>query len=710
MIHVIPEREKPLALIIDDDLSMRLAMQAAMAKAGFETVLADSGQQGLQLCIERDPDLVLLDVVMPQMDGFAVCRAIRQLPGGNLIQILMVTGLDDVESTEDSFRAGADAFISKPINWAMLGHRGRYMLRAGRAFQELTVARYRLEKTQKMAQIGNWEINLQTSTFTCTEQARTLLGIDPARQEVDLELFLATISRDDQHEVRRRVEIAVQERRPFRVPSRIHHPDGSQRHIMIQAEILRDDRRNSPLIMLGAVQDITMQKLAEEEIRRLAFYDGLTGLANRMFFMNQLEQEISNARRKSSMFALLYLDLDQFKRVNDTFGHGVGDQLLKRIAATLQQCIRSTDIASRFLGHDMEKIIARLGGDEFTIILSGVSKVEHVASVARRIINELPKPHLIDGHELGITTSVGISMYPADGKEPDMLLKHADTAMYQAKNSGRNNYQFFRKELNAEVVERFSLERDIARALERNEFVLHYQPKINLSTMEIVGAEALIRWKHPKRGMVSPAKFIPIAEESGQIVAINRRVVQEAIRQWQQWWQAGYAPGIVAVNMSGYQFAQQKVMHTVGDALDSTGMAPEFLEIEITENVLMQNIGEAAVVMQQLKNMRVRIGLDDFGTGYSSLSYLTSFKVDTIKIDRSFVMGCIDKPDNLVIIKTIIAMGQSLGIQIVAEGVETEQQLELVRLHGADMAQGYYFAPPLPPEQFIEKLVVQSTA
>lgn len=709
MIHAIPEREKPLVLIIDDDLSMRLAMQAAMAKSGFDTVLAESGQQGLELCAEQEPDLVLLDVVMPEMDGFAVCRGIRDLPCGSLVQILMVTGLDDVASTEEAFRAGADAFISKPINWIMLGHRGRYMLRAGRAFQDLTLARYRLEKTQKMAQLGNWEINLQTSQFTCTEQVCSLLGIAGAAKDVDFDRFLFIISTEDQLEVKNRVESAVREQRPFRVPSRITHPDGSKRYILIQAEILIDEQRNTPMIMLGAVQDITMQKLAEEEIRRLAFYDGLTGLSNRMFFMNQLEQEIAAAQRKSSMFALLYLDLDQFKRINDTFGHGVGDQLLKRVAAALQQCIRSTDIASRFLAHDMEKIIARLGGDEFTIILTGVSKVDHVASVARRIIKELPKPHLIEGHEIAITTSVGISMYPADGKEPDVLLKHADTAMYQAKNSGRNNYQFFRKELNAEVVERFSLERDIGRALERNEFILYYQPKIDLKTMEIVGAEALIRWRHPERGMVSPAKFIPIAEESGQIVAINRWVVQEAISQWQQWRLAGFTPGIIAVNMSGYQFAQQKVMHTVGDALDSSGMAPEFLEIEITENVLMQNIGEAAAVMQQLKNMRVRIGLDDFGTGYSSLSYITSFKVDTIKIDRSFVMGCIDEPDNQVIIKTIIAMGQSLGIQIVAEGVETEEQLELVRSHGADMAQGYYFAPPLPPEKFVEKLAVMNT-
>ncbi|SHO48844.1 putative bifunctional diguanylate cyclase/phosphodiesterase [Desulfopila aestuarii] len=703
MIHSIPERDKPLVLIIDDDLSMRLAMKAAMVRSGFEVVMAENGRDGIEMCTRREPNLVLLDVVMPEMDGFETCLAIRQLPSGEFTQILMVTGLDDVESTEKAFEAGADGFISKPINWVMLGHRGRYMLRAGKAFQELSKSRFRLEKTQQMAQLGNWEINLQTGEFSCSDEACRLLGLGDNQRPMSFEHFFLTVSAVERDEIKDRIEKAILERRSFRVPYRVSHPDGSQRYILNQGEVLFDDQQVA-VIMLGAVQDITMQKLAEEEIKRLAFYDGLTGLSNRLFFMNQLEQEILYAKRKSTIFALLYLDLDQFKRVNDTFGHYVGDQLLKKIALDLQNCIRAADIASRFCDNDLEKLIARLGGDEFTIILTGVRKVEHVATVARRIVKELPKPYTIEGHEIAITTSVGISMYPADGKDPNILLKHADTAMYQAKKSGRNNYQFFRKELNAEVVERFSLERDISRALDRNEFILYYQPKIDLRSMGIVGAEALIRWNHPERGMVSPAKFIPIAEESGQIVGINRWVVKTAIEQWQKWISTGHVPGTVAVNMSGYQFAQQKVMNTVAEALELSGLDPEFLEIEITENILMQNISEAAAVLQQLKNMRVRIGIDDFGTGYSSLSYISSFKVDTIKIDRSFVMGCIEKPDNLVIIKTIIAMGQSLGIKVVAEGVETAEQLELIRQHGADMAQGYYFSKPVPPEEYIRLL------
>lgn len=704
MISNKPNRqEEPLVLIVDDDLSMRLAMKAAMQKSGFQVVLAENGENGVSQFSRTEPSLVLLDVVMPGMDGFETCEAIRKLPGGCYTQILMVTGLDDVASAEKAFKAGADGFVSKPINWMMLGHRGRYMLRAGQAFKELSRSRFRLEKTQKMAQLGNWEIDLQSGAFSCSNQARSLLGLSEVGGEVSFQDFLSSVAPTEREDIRDKLNDAIRERKPFRLSYKIIHLDGSHHYILNQGEVLHNEQQ-VPIILLGAVQDVTLQKLAEEEIRRLAFYDGLTGLPNRLLFMNRMEREIRAAQRSNANFALLYLDLDQFKRVNDTFGHYVGDFLLKRVAASLQRCIRCTDVASRFGSDDPDKMISRLGGDEFTIILSGVTDTDHVAMIAGRILKEIPRPYTIEGHEITITTSIGISMHPADGRDANLLLKHADTAMYQAKNAGRNNYQFFRKELNAQAVERFSLERDITRALERKEFNLYYQPKIDLRSMMIVGAEALIRWNHPERGMVPPGKFIPIAEESGQIVAINKWVVREATSQWQQWLSAGLEPGAVAVNLSGYQFAQQKVLQTVSEALHYSKMDPEYLEIEITENILMQNISEAATILQQLKDMRVRVSLDDFGTGYSSLSYLTSFKVDTIKIDRSFVMSCTEQPNNLIVIKAIIAMGHSLGIKIVAEGVETAEQLQIVREYGADEAQGYYFSRPVPPGEFVELL------
>jgi diguanylate cyclase (GGDEF)-like protein len=702
MIHQKSTRERPLALILDDDLSLRLAMQAALHKADFDVVLAENGRIGIQLFAAERPDLVLLDVVMPEVNGFDTCKEIRKQEGGEFVQILMVTGLDDVESTELAFKVGADGFVSKPINWAMLGHRARYMLRAGQAFQELNMSRFRLEKTQKIAKLGNWEIDLLSGDFTCSVQARELLGLT-GEDTLQFDRFFSTIGGVEQDTVREKLETALDKKKPFRVSYKVIHPDGSHRHILNQGEILLNDKQ-VPILLLGAVQDVTLQKMAEEEIRKLAFYDGLTGLSNRLLFMNRLSQEIIAAKRNKTQFALLYLDLDQFKRINDTFGHYIGDLLLKKIAATLQHSIRCTDIASRLASEDPEKMIARLGGDEFTVILSDIGEIEHVAMVARRIVAEIPQPFFIEGHEIIVTTSIGISMYPADGYDGDILLKHADTAMYQAKNSGRNNFQFYRAELNAQAVERFSLERDISRALEREEFMLYYQPKLDVSTRKIVGAESLIRWRHPDRGMVSPGLFIPIAEESGQIVSINRWVVETASMQWEKWRDAGLDPGVVAVNLSGYQFAQQNVLEAVSTALEKSGLDPELLEIEITENIFMQNLQDTATVLQQLKKMGLRVTLDDFGTGYSSFSYLSSFKVDTLKIDRSFVMNCIEQPKNLIIIKAIIAMGHSLGIKIVAEGVETLEQLKIISEYGADEAQGYYFSRPVPPEEFIEIL------
>lgn len=701
MIYGTPNRENPLALIIDDDLSMRLAMEAALKKVGFACILAENGRKGIDLFRENNPDLVLLDVVMPEIDGFETCTMLRGLPGGGLTQILMVTGLDDVESIDLAFKVGADGFISKPINWVILGHRGRYMLRAGQAFQELNRSRFRLEKTQKMARLGNWEVDLVSGQFLCSDQASYLLGLNGNSGNVTYEGFFQNIEAEDREDVRDKIDTAIREEKPVRLLYRVYHADGTMRHILNQAEILYNDQ-DVPILLLGAVQDVTRQKVAEEEIRKLAFYDGLTGLSNRLLFMNRMEQEIVAAKRNNSTFALLYLDLDQFKRINDTFGHYIGDHLLKKISVALLKSIRCTDTASRIgCSENPEEMIARLGGDEFTIILNDIHEAEHVALVARRIIKEVPKSHIIEGHEITVTTSIGISMYPTDGSDANVLLKNADTAMYQAKNIGRNNYQFYRESLNVQTVERFSLERDIAKGLERDEFLLYYQPKINVKTGKIVGAEALIRWDHPERGMVPPGKFISIAEESGQIVKINRWVVTSASKQWQQWIVDGYEPGVVAVNLSGYQFAQQNVLETLSEALSSAGLENRFFEIEITENILMQNIEETSQILQELKAMGIAVTLDDFGTGYSSLSYLTSFQVDRIKIDRAFVMSCTEQPTNLIIIKAIIAMGHSLGIKIVAEGVETLEQLDIIRDYGADEAQGFYFSKPVPAKEFV---------
>ena len=701
MIYTTSLREKPLALVTDDDLSLRLSMAAALAKVGFEVLEAANGHEALTLFSSSRPDLVLLDVMMPEMDGFEVCSRLRNLPGGEYIQILMVTGLDDTDSIERAFEAGANDFVSKPLNWVMLGHRARYMLRAGRAFQELNRSEHRLAKTQELAELGNWEYNFKENSLHCSPEACRLLGLDADRQ-VTCDDFLSSVVTQEQTKVKEKFDTAIQTKKSLNIHYRSVLPNGMERHILNRGEIFFNEDGVAE-IMLGAVQNVTQLKNAEEEIRLLAFYDGLTGLANRTLFYDRLDHELSLSKRHGKKFAILFLDLDQFKRINDNFGHHIGDLLLKKVSETLQRCIRDSDTASR-PGTDNPDLIARLGGDEFIILLSDINDPGNAALVARRILQEIQTTYDLEGHDISVTTSIGISVYPTDGDDAEILLKHADSAMYHAKDRGRNNYQFYEKKLNAVVQERFSLEKGIKTGLKEGEFVLYYQPQLELSTRRIVGAEALIRWMHPQSGMIPPDRFIPIAEESGLIIDINKWVIQTACRQNDQWRQAGLDLVRIAVNLSGYKLARQNIIQVIRDALQDANLDPKYLEVEITENVLMRETEETIWILEQIKDLSLSIALDDFGTGFSSLSYLTSFPVDIIKIDRSFVMGCTTQKNNLVIIKAIIAMGHSLGMKIVAEGIETREQLELLVEFGADEGQGYYFSPPVPESEFAELL------
>ena len=693
---------RPLALVVDDDPSLRLYMSAALKKSGFNVLEAESGEAALGLFTTGRPDLILLDLVMPGMDGFETCRAVRRLPGGRYTQILMVTGLDDNDSIETAFDAGANDFVSKPINWTILGHKGKYLLRAGQAFKELDRNRRRLAKTQELARLGNWQIDLVSFEFSCSSKASRLLGFDGWGQ-ISYDDFLSAIIARERDMVKEKIDQAVQSNQNIVLNYPVILPDGTQKHILNQGEILYK-KNGEPELMLGVIQDVSRLKQAEEEIRLLAFYDSLTGLANRALFMDRLEQAIASAGRTRQKFALLFLDLDQFKLINDTLGHQIGDLLLKQVAARLKTNIRKSDTAAAPGMDSPDSVIARLGGDEFTVLLSNIDEPESAARVAARLIREIADTYHLEGHDVAMTTSVGISVFPADGTESSTLLKNADSAMYHAKKNGRNNYQFYMESLNRAATERFSMERDLNKALENEEFVLFYQPQVDLASRRIVGAEALIRWIHPLKGMIAPDTFIPIAEESGQIIDINRWVLQAACNQKRDWLHAGLKAIRVAVNLSGYKLSSQNIIGTIKEALGKDSADYQNLELEITENVLMQETRETLSTLKQIKALKLRIALDDFGTGYSSLSYLTSFPVDVIKIDRSFVMGCITEPKNLIIIKAIIAMGHSMDKRIVAEGIETEEQFSLMKALDCDEGQGYFLKHPVPAADFAEFL------
>lgn len=446
----------------------------------------------------------------------------------------------------------------------------------------------------------------------------------------------------------------------------------------------------------GAVivfHDVSVERAMSLQLSHLAQYDVLTDLPNRSLLNDRLTQAIASAQRHGTGLAVLFVDLDRFKHVNDSLGHAMGDALLQSVAHRLLACVRSSDTVSR------------LGGDEFVIVLSELAQVEDAAIAANKVLTVLAAPHSVAQHDFDVTASIGMSTFPDDGQDAETLIKNADTALYHAKGNGRNNYQFFEKDMNVRTVERQSLESSLRHALGRQEFVLHYQPKINLETGAISGAEALIRWLHPDRGLVPPAQFMPIAEDNGLILPIGQWVLREACRQARAWLDAGLGPIPVAVNISTVEFRSKHFLEGIRAILLETGLEPHFLELELTESVLMQHPESTVSVLRVLKSIGVRLAVDDFGTGYSSLSYLRRFPIDILKLDRSFVhdVACQETKD-AAIVNAVITMGKSLKHRVIAEGVETEEQLKFLRAHRCDEGQGFYFSPPVAPEQFAEFL------
>jgi diguanylate cyclase (GGDEF)-like protein/PAS domain S-box-containing protein len=438
--------------------------------------------------------------------------------------------------------------------------------------------------------------------------------------------------------------------------------------------------------------DITAAEAMATKMAHLAQHDFLTGLPNRVLLNDRIAQAIILAERRGTTLAVLFVDLDNFKHINDSLGHAVGDQLLQSVAQRLTSCVRSSDTVSR------------QGGDEFVILVSEDQHAQDAALTADKILAALAMSHSVSELDLHVTPSIGISVYPADGKDAETLIKNADTAMYQAKEKGRNNYQFFKSEMNVRAVQRQVIETHLRQALEREEFVLHFQPKVNLDTGMITGAEALLRWMHPQWGMMLPDRFVPIAEECGLIVPIGRWVLREACAQAKRWEAAGLKPGSIAVNISALEFRHKDFVGGVHAILNETGLAPRCLQLEITESVLMRDAESSTAILQQFKKMGVQLAVDDFGTGYSSLSYLHQFPIDVLKIDQSFVQDIASTKGNGIIVSAVIAMGTSLKQRVIAEGVEEPGQLAFLKTRNCEEGQGYFFSRPLVAEQFAKLL------
>jgi diguanylate cyclase (GGDEF)-like protein/PAS domain S-box-containing protein len=551
----------------------------------------------------------------------------------------------------------------------------------------------RLSLATAVAKVGVWEWDLATNSVTWDATMFEIYGFPPV-VPMPYETWSAAVHPEDLPGVEAMLLKTREEKGQGSAEFRILVGDGSIRNISVIQRAVLDESTNVTRV-IGVNMDITERKRAEQALRNSearmthsAEHDFLTGLPNRMLLNDRVNRAIALAPRHRKKVAVLFLDLDGFKHINDSLGHSTGDKLLQSIAARLASCVRSTDTVSR------------QGGDEFVVLLSEVEHEEDPAITARRMLHAVADPHSIDGHDLHVTTSIGVSVYPDDGLNAETLIKNADTAMYQAKENGRQNYRFFKPAMNVRAVERQSIEESLRRALERQEFVLHYQPKINLKSGHITGAEALIRWQHPTRGLLSPAHFIPVAEDCGLILPIGNWVLREACGQARTWLDAGLSLATIAVNISAVEFRNEHFLKNVFAVLKDTRLDPRSLELELTEGVLMKHVESTESVLKALRASGVQLAVDDFGTGYSSLSYLRRFSVDALKIDQSFVRQITTAPRETAIVTAVISMGRSLNLRVVAEGVETAEELTFLQAHLCDEAQGYYFSRPVPPHQF----------
>lgn len=558
--------QKPHVLIVDDDASTRIVIRGIINEDGYNIQDAENGQEALDYCLKHMPDLILMDALMPELDGFAASKAIIAMESSIKPTILMVTSLQDEDTLDKAFSAGATDFIMKPINATVL---------------------------------------------------------------------------------RRRV-------------SRVLHSG----HI-------------------------------DQHIHRLSYYDKLTSLPNRAFFIERCKNLLRSAKEHNSTIAVLFMDLDRFKMVNDLQGHEIGDALLKAFSERLESCVRSADI------------VARLGGDEFTVVLNNVGNMDAVAKIAEKIIKSMVSPFTFNDQKIYMSTSIGVALYPKNGETINELMRFADTAMFSAKASGGGCYEFYKNGMETEITRQIEIEAEIRRALENDEFVLHYQPQVDIHSNVLTGLEALIRWHHPTRGMVPPGLFIPIAEKTGLISAIGTWVLNQACEQLQSWLESGYDPVTISVNVSGGELTNSILLEKVAKALDDTKIPANLLKLEITEDTLAGCNEQTTHYLQELRNLGVTLAIDDFGTGYSSLNYLKLFPVDTLKIDRSFVKDLPDDVNSAAIVSGIIAMGHSLKLQIVAEGIETAEQKLFLQKEGCDIMQGFYLSKPLPVD-ILEEWIIEN--
>jgi diguanylate cyclase (GGDEF)-like protein/PAS domain S-box-containing protein len=669
-------------LIIDDDPSQRKTLADIFRVKGYEVLATGSGAEGLALLGQQSINLALIDLGLPDISGLDVLERLKASRPAT--EAIVLTGQATVASAIEAVNQGAYSYMLKPYDMDLL------LLYIKRALEK--------QRTEEVLRLRQRAIEASSNGIMIVDITlpdKQLVYVNPAFEQITgyacaeaLGRNARFLSRDDGEQTGcDEIRAALREERDGHTILRNYRKDGSLFWNALSIAPVRDDV-GKVTHFVGIINDITEQKRYEEQLEYQANHDELTDLPNRNLLSNLLVQFALHAQRYRRELAVLFIDLDHFKFVNDSLGRSVGDRLLKTMAERLRACARAADM------------VARHGGDEFVVVLPDLRKSEDVGPIAQKIRESLSRPILIDDQELVISCSIGISIYPKDGDDAQTLLKNADAAMFRAKEQGRNNSQFYTREMNTRSLARMIMEKHLRRALENGELEVHYQPQVDLTNGRVNGREALLRWRNPELGMVSPAAFIPLAEETGLIGPIFEWVLEEACAQSQAWQEAGLPALTLAVNVSPTQFRDRNLCAAIDRILRKTGLAPSCLEVEVTECMLMHNVESAMLIMKELKQLGIALAMDDFGTGYSSLSYLKRFPFDKLKIDISFVREVTTDPESAAIARAIIAMGHNLNLRVIAEGIETAGQLAYLRAHGCDDMQGFLFSRALPAAEF----------
>jgi diguanylate cyclase (GGDEF)-like protein/PAS domain S-box-containing protein len=693
-----PVEKSSVVLIAEDDNEIRDLVCSQLELDGFKVICATNGDQAVSESRSLKPDVIIMDLKMPKMTGIEAIRILKKDNSTRHIPIIVGTVVEEKEDIVKSFEAGAISYISKPYYMPELKARISSVLESKKLYDNLmqSEGKYRL-----LVENANEAILVIQDEILTFYNPRASELFDYPENKLRSTSFVEFLHSEDRDEFREYQDRTLLGRRAC--PSicfRLLSKDGNFRWVEAKGVLIDWDGKPATLHF---VTDITARKRAEEEMRFLAFYDCLTGLPNRLMFNEHMNQTLAYAKRNNTLLGTLFLDLDHFKRVNDTLGHHLGDMLLNAVGERLIRIIRKSDILARNVEDICNTNIARFGGDEFVLLLTNIKKAQDAAKVARRILYTLSDAFVLDSQKIFITTSIGISLFPADGQDGETLIKNADKAMYHAKNLGRNNYQFYADSIQGGTPERVTLKADLYKALEAKELILYYQPQLSVDRRSIIGTEALIRWQHANLGVVPPADIIPLAEESGLIESVSKWVLQTACQQNLAWREAGMAEMRMSVNLSSLLLKEEKLVDLISEVLGETGADPSFLEIELPESSLVQE-EDAVKALRDLKDIGVRLAVDDFGTGYSSLHHLRNVPLDVLKIDRSCIKNIPENADNAAIVAATIAMAHSLNLEVVAVGVETEAQLEFLRERGCDIIQGYLFSPPLPAYDIIPLL------